>query len=100
MADERHALSPEELERQEAVDLPDREAMTLISTMPHLPTTLPTTADDPALLGPPEQTTGAPSPTDATGMATDAAASESGEPSTTDQPRNEQIVSNDSAVST
>jgi hypothetical protein len=75
--------------------------MTLISTMPHLPPTTLPAADDPALLGPPEQadTTGAPTP-DAGGLVSDAAASESGEPSTTDQPRNEQIVRNDSAVST
>ena len=107
MSMEGRELTAQELEQQDIIDLPDRKAMTLISTLPHLPTTLPESGDGGSLLGSADQPAGSTdtggAPTDAVGatdVATDAAGSDSGSPSVTDQPRSEDFSSTHTATST
>ena len=100
------ALSPEELEAQEAAELPTREALTLISTDP---TTMPlyNTADGSGMLGgTPSDSTGATdtasgTANDAADMAStdaDASGTEPGTASVTEGDRSEQISQSDTAV--
>jgi hypothetical protein len=93
-----HELSPTEIAGQQAIDLPDREAMTLLSTMPTMPLPVAET-DGGGLLpgGPASSTDPAAVGDDTLAAGTDAAGSESGGPTTTDADRSEQVVHSDSA---
>ena len=50
---DRKELTPDELEAQQAADLPDREAMTLITPPATLPPTLAEVEDPGLIIGPP-----------------------------------------------
>ena len=102
MAQDERELEQEELEDQAAVELPERHALTLISTGSSLLPTYPEPTD--VLGSPPSDTAGtsdaAAPASDQTGSladATEASGSESGTTTVTEEDRSEQITQTDSA---